>query len=188
MTTTQTNGLTLMSEKGNNLATVTPEKFAKEIGELLKANSGKLKFNFEGSEITVPAASSADGVQRFHSIVKGIVSAICSPLEKDQDVKNPAHVQLVEALKKTGFHFAGTTRAAIEEGVKIRIAAKNAVITLRKTETRDLKENRVYISVTNTARTLNRLIKEEGRGAAIAKLDELKKAKQDGGLKLLTES
>jgi hypothetical protein len=186
--TKQSNGLTLVTEKGNEMAAITPENFAKQVGELLRENTEKITFKFYGSTITVPSVKSTDQVQRFHKLVKGLSETICSKVEKDQDIKNPEHIAIVEALKKTGFRFEGLNRVAIEEGIRIRIAAKSAVINLRKVETRDLKENKVYLNVTNTARVLNKLIVTEGRGAAIAKLAELKKDGKDGGLMLLSDN
>jgi len=188
---TQSNGLTIdlsnVTDKGNKKSNpVQVANFSKAVGELLKDNTDKMVISFNGCEITVPSAKNTDGQQRFFALVKGLTTAIFTDIEQDAEPKDKTHIELLKSVAKCGFHFANLQRVSVLEGVNIRIKAKTAVIRLSKTVTREIKENKTFIQITGTANELNKLVKSEGMGAAIKRLEEMKKDKTDVGLKLLS--
>ena len=187
----QTNGLTIdlanVTENGNKKSNLVPvANFSKAVGQLLKDNTEKMVISFNGCEITVPSEKSTDGQQRFFALVKGLAGAIFTGIEQDAEPKDKAHKELLQNVAKCGFHFANLQRVSVLEGINIRIKAKAAVIRLSKTVTREIKENKAFIQVTGTANELNKLVKNEGMAAALKRLEEMKAAKQDAGIKLLS--
>lgn len=188
---TQSNSLTIdlsnVTDKGNKKSNpVQVANFSKAVGELLKDNTDKMVISFNGCEITVPSAKNTDGQQRFFALVKGLANAIFTGIEQDAEPKDKTHIELLKNVAKCGFHFANLQRVSVLEGVNIRIKAKTSVIRLSKTVTREIKENKTFIQITGTANELNKLVKSEGMGAAIKRLEEMKKDKTDAGLKLLS--
>ena len=165
-----------------------PEKFSKEVGQLLNQFTDKTEVTFNGMTFSIPSAKSADGFERFAAVVKGVTDAIFTGIDKEVKPKNKEHIAILKGIAASGFHFADFTRVSVLEGVKTRIAAKKSVITLKRNVTREMKENKTYIAVTNTARELNKLVKEEGLSAAIKRLEEMKKDKTDAGIKLIDNS
>lgn len=187
---TQSNGLTIdlsiVTDKGNKKSNeMQVANFSKAVGEILKENEDKLTFSFNGCTITVPSSKNTDGQQRFFSLVKGLTTAIFTGIEQDSEPKDKAHRELLQSIQKCGFHFPNLQRVSVLEGVNIRIKAKTSVIRLSKTVTREMKENKTFIQVTNTANELNKIVKAEGMGAALKRLEEMKAGKTDAGLKLI---
>lgn len=165
-----------------------PENFSKEVGQLLNQFTDKTEVTFNGMTFSIPSAKSADGFERFAAVVKGVTDAIFTGIDKDAKPSKKAHLEILKGIAKSGFHFADFTRNSVTEGVKIRIAAKKSVYTLAKNVTREIKENKTFIQVTGTARELNKILKNEGLPAAMARLEEMKKDKTDAGIKLIDNS
>jgi hypothetical protein len=158
-------------------------EFSKSIGGLISSKIDPFSFRFEGETVTIPSGKTKDGKERFFSVVKQVVNAIFAGKENSDKATDKNHVSILKNLP--GFHFADLSRLSVLEGVNIRIKNLTSENRLTRNVTRNIEENRVLIQRTGTANKLNKIMKEQGLSAAIAELEAMKKAKTDGGIKLL---
>jgi len=162
------------------LFSLSTEKPAKSIGDHCAKSAEKIVFLLNGHKVTIPAGKNMGGKERFLTAAAGIVSAIYAGKDKTDTVTEPTHMAIIEGLKGAGVKFSDFSRSAVSEAVRIQ---KTEFTTVSKTAilaTRDIKENKISILRTDTAKKLNKEIKENGLLSALKMVEDMK-ANKDAG-------
>lgn len=138
------------------------ENFSKSIGAIMN-RTAKVQFILNGCTVTIPAETAKNkGVLRFLSTAESFRKAIYNSLEPLQVPQKESYKSLIRSFSNVGIVFPDLTNLAVKKGLQIRTSQVSSKLTLKETVVKEMKQNKVYIAETTTAKELNKMVKEKG--------------------------
>lgn len=139
------------------------ENFSKSIGAIMNRTAKKVQFILNGCTVTIPAETAKNkGVLRFLSTAESFRKAIYNSLEPLQVPQKESYKSLIRSFSNVGIVFPDLTNLAVKKGLQIRTSQVSSKLTLKETVVKEMKQNKVYIAETTTAKELNKMVKEKG--------------------------